>query len=241
MAMNVDEVIKQLRESAVKIIRGGPLSGLWINGCYYIPVDVDTTAMDNSKTKKEGVSRTYRGFDGYHPICAYVGNEGYMVDCELRPGSQHCQKGTVAFIKGLMGRLRSITSVWRILFRLDSGNDSYETLETISGEKGSYCIIKRNKRQESDEKWLKRAKRHGSRVASRKGKKVWVGTIEIHPRKKGKTLKEFRIVFEVTERKTDNEGNRYLIPEIEVNSWWTNLECEGEKVIELYHGHATSE
>ena len=27
-----------------------------------IPVDIDVTPMDNSKSKKEGVSRTYKGF-----------------------------------------------------------------------------------------------------------------------------------------------------------------------------------
>ncbi len=42
-------------------------------------------------------------------------------------------------------------------------------------------------------------------------------------------------------RKKDAQGNRYLIPKIEVNIWWTNLACGAEKVIELYHGHATSE
>jgi len=48
-------------------------------------------------------------------------------------------------------------------------------------------------------------------------------------------------VYEITERKTDCNGVRYLIPEIEVNLWWTNLDCSAEKVIELYHSHATSE
>jgi len=33
--------------------------------------------MDNSKTKKEGVSRTYKGDDGYAPIAAYLGGEGW--------------------------------------------------------------------------------------------------------------------------------------------------------------------
>jgi hypothetical protein len=196
--------------------------------------------MDNSKTKKEGVSRTYQGFDGFHPILAYVGKEGYMLDCELRPGSQHCQNGTVEFIEGLTGRLRGIQSGGRLLFRLDSGNDAFETLKAVTGE-GRYCIIKRNKRRENDEKWLRRAKRYGKRVGSRKGKKVWVGTARVHPRKKGEALKDVVCVFEVTERKTDSQGNRYLIPEIEVNSWWTNLSCGAEKVIDLYRGHATSE
>jgi len=242
MAEDADGVIEQLRESSTKIIRQASLHGLWINGKRYLPVDIDTSAMDNSKTKKEGVSRTYQGFDGYHPIMAYVGKEGYMLDCELRPGSQHCQKGTAAFIQGFKERLGSIQGKGRFLFRMDSGNDSFDTLKaTAEAKKGYYCIIKRNKRKESDEKWLKRAKRHGKRVESRKGKKVWIGEIKIHPRKKDEILQDVTCVFEVTERKTDSLGNRYLFPEIEVNIWWTNLACGAEKVIELYHGHATSE
>ena len=242
MSEDAQEVIEQLRASAAKIIRQAPLHGLWIQGKHYLPVDIDTTAMDNSKTKKEGVSRTYQGYDGYHPIVAYVGKEGYMLDSELRPGSQHCQKGTVAFIKGFMGRLHGIQSGGRFLFRLDSGNDSFDTLKAISeAGRGHYCIIKRNKRRENDEEWLRKARRYGKRVESRKGKRVWVGTIEVHPRKKEEILEGVRCVFEVIERKTDRTGNRLLFPEIEVNSWWTNLGCEAEKVIELYHGHATSE
>jgi len=240
MSANADEVICQLRESSAQIIRKGPLHGLWVQGRHYLPIDIDTTTMDNSKTKKEGVSRTYQGFDGFHPIMAYIGKEGYMLDCELRPGSQHCQNGTVEFIEKFMGRLRGIQPGGRLLFRMDSGNDSFDTLKAVTGN-GRYCVIKRNKRRESDEKWLKRAKRHGKRVASRKGKKVWIGTARIHPRKKDEVLEDVICVFEVIERKTDSAGNRLLIPEIEVNSWWTNLTCGAEKVIELYHGHATSE
>ena len=242
MAEDVEGVIEQLRESSAQILRQAPLHGLWIQGKQYIPVDIDTTAMDNSKTKKEGVSRTYCGFDGYHPIAAYVGKEGYMLDSELRPGSQHCQKGTVAFIKGLIVLLAGLRIGRRFLFRMDSGNDSFDTLKAITeAGSGHYCIIKRNKRRENDAQWLKRAKRHGKRVASRKGKKVWIGTVRVHPRRKEETLKNMVCVFEVIERKTDRKGNRYLIPEIAVNSWWTNLSCEAEKVIELYHDHATSE
>ena len=35
-----------------------------------VPVDLDVTPFDNSKTKKEGVSRTYKGYDGYAPMMA---------------------------------------------------------------------------------------------------------------------------------------------------------------------------
>jgi hypothetical protein len=241
MALDADEIIVQLRESSANIISGAPLHGLWINGKRYLPVDIDTTAMDNSKSKKEGVSRTYRGFDGYHPIIAYVGKEGYILDSELRPGSQHCQKGAVEFIGSVKEQLKRIKASGRILFRMDSGNDSFDTLKAVTAEKGHYCIIKRNKRRENDEKWLEKAKKHGKLLKSRKGKEIWIGTLEMHPEKKVETLEGIKCVFEVIERTIDSKGNQLLISEIEVNSWWTNLNCEAEKVIELYRDHATSE
>ena len=49
------------------------------------------------------------------------------------------------------------------------------------------------------------------------------------------------VAFEVTERLLDHEGHRLLIPEIEVNTYWTNLACTAQEVIKLYHDHGTSE
>jgi hypothetical protein len=60
-------------------------------------LDIDVSSFDNSKTKKEGVSRTYKGVDGYAPIFSYLGAEGYLINAELREGSQHSQKDTPAF------------------------------------------------------------------------------------------------------------------------------------------------
>ena len=37
------------------------------------------------------------------------------------------------------------------------------------------------------------------------------------------------------------DGNYLLVPEIEVNTYWTNLPCEAQEVIGLYHDHGTSE
>ena len=49
-----------------------------------VPLDIDVTPFDNSKSHKEGVSRTYKNFDGYAPIMAYIGTEGY--GCNLNCG-----------------------------------------------------------------------------------------------------------------------------------------------------------
>ncbi len=61
-------------------------------------LDVDVFPQDNSNTSKEGVSRTYKNYDGYAPIAAYLGMESWCMEVELRPGSQHAQAGFVDFI-----------------------------------------------------------------------------------------------------------------------------------------------
>jgi hypothetical protein len=42
--------------------------------CGWVRLDVDTFAMDNGGTLKEGVDRTYAGVDGYCPLAAYLGS-----------------------------------------------------------------------------------------------------------------------------------------------------------------------
>ncbi len=95
--------------------------------CGYVPVDMDVSPFDNSKTSKEGVSRTYNGCDGYAPMFAYIGREGYLANLELREGKQHSQKGTPEFLKETIGICRQLTDE-PLLFRLDSGNDSAENI-----------------------------------------------------------------------------------------------------------------
>lgn len=72
-------------------VKPSPLS------CALVPVDIDVTPCDNSKINKEGVSRTYKGFDGQAPIMAYIGDEGFLVNTELREGKRHSQKRRLIF------------------------------------------------------------------------------------------------------------------------------------------------
>jgi hypothetical protein len=57
----------------------------------HIPLDNDVTPMDNSGTKKEGVTCVYQMFNGYAPNMAYLSKEGYQINLELRGGKQHSQ------------------------------------------------------------------------------------------------------------------------------------------------------
>lgn len=45
----------------------------------------------------------------------------------------------------------------------------------------------------------------------------------------------------VTERTIDAQGQRLLVPEVEVEGWGTSLEFADAKIIRLYEEHATSE
>ena len=48
-------------------------------------------------------------------------------------------------------------------------------------------------------------------------------------------------VFQVTVRTTDHQGVPYLVPDVEVDVYWTNLYEDPETIIGLYHDHGTSE
>ncbi|MBN2327071.1 MAG: transposase, partial [Candidatus Omnitrophica bacterium] len=122
-----------------------------ISPCHneHVPLDLDVSPFDNSGSLKEGVSWTYKNVDGYAPMLAYLGEEGYWINAELREGSQHCQKGTPAFLRETIGYAKRVTSS-PLLVRMDSGNDSLDNLKICLGEKADW-LIKRNLRRESVE------------------------------------------------------------------------------------------
>ncbi|OQY07711.1 MAG: hypothetical protein B6I28_05365 [Fusobacteriia bacterium 4572_132] len=104
--------------------------------------------MDNSNNNKEGVAWTYKKFMGYAPMMAYLGEEGYLINTELRKGSQHCQLDTKEFLKNTIKLSRKLTD-GKVLLRMDSGNDAIENIvECITPEKQIDYLIKRNLRKE---------------------------------------------------------------------------------------------
>ncbi len=203
----------------------------------YVPVDMDVSPFDNSKTKKEGVSRTYKGHDGFSPMFGYLGNEGYTLRVELREGKQHCQKNTPEFLSDCLRRAKRILPEAQLLVRMDSGNDATENIDRCEENKVDY-LIKRNLRQESLAGWLERAKREGEVETLRDGKKVYRGVCYLAPRQ-GHAL--VRVVYEVTERTVTAKGERLLLPEVEVDSYWTSLPDEPTVVVRCYRDHGTME
>lgn len=232
----VDAIIKE--ESSELIRRIAPrISSLSTSIGEYVPLDLDVSPFDNSKTQKEGVSRTYKGVDGYSPNFSYLGREGFLINVELREGSQHCQKGTPEFLKESIFYAKRITSQ-KLLVRMDSGNDSTDNRKVLNAEENVDFIIKRNPRKEDPKAWLQLAKEMGEKQTPREGKTIWCG--KTHMDIKGNPLST-PIVFEVIER-TINKHNEYLIfPEIEVNTYWVTLDVSANDAIWLYQDHGTSE
>lgn len=210
-----------------------------------VPLDLDVTPMDNSKTNKEGVSYTYKGYDGFAPMMAYIGTEGYLVNDELREGSQHCQCNTPAFLKQTLELSRRLTNK-PLLVRLDAGNDAAENLGILI-EDGSWFIVKRNlRRSESKQEWLDSVKECCKDIRHpRDGKTVYIGSSwkEVNYQDTDGSIKAItlRIVYEIIERTTDKHGQFLLVPDIECNTIWTNLGWSDDDIINGYHAHGECE
>ena len=202
-----------------------------------VPLDVDVSPWDNISTKKEGVACTYKSCEGYAPIFAYLGLEGYLIHSELRRGDQHCQRGTPAFLDQAIGRAREVTDA-KLLVRMDAGNDDEENLRRLRKHRVDW-IIKRNLRKESQEDWLAEAQALGTWAEPRAGTQIYTGTT--WRQRDGRAQ---RVVFQVVRRTVAADGQRLLVPEVEIDTWWTSLgprTASAEEVIELYHQHGTSE
>lgn len=215
----------------------------------YVCLDIDTFVMNNDNSKKEQVSRTYQGVDGYTPIAAYLGNEGWNIGLELRKGSDHSAKNSEQFFnKVFLSTQRLIAGKAQVLLRVDSGFDAVALLMSAQQEKERYSlqeqsfdyIFKWNPRQQDKQAILNDAIQAGSMTASREGKRQ--GWIEHQVVKTiGNKTHTFRLVVRVTERTIDKKGQVLIMPEITLDGWYTSLKEDGESIAQLYRHHGTHE
>ncbi len=114
--------------------------------------------MDNSNTKKEGVSYTYKGHDGYAPIAAYLGQQGWCLGCELRPGSQHANSEFINVLQRVIPRARQLTDQ-SLLIRLDSAHYALENRVFLNDQSVDF-LIKWNPRKQDVWQWYDEACAH---------------------------------------------------------------------------------
>ena len=220
-----------------------------------VPVDFDVTPMDNSKSHKEGVSNTYKQFMGYAPMMTYIGGTGYMLNNQFREGKAHSNcEGTREYIREALDLARTITS-GTLLARFDSGNDSAENILEISSFDNVHYLIKQNFRREDQLPYIHYARMNASTTETpRQGKTVHYASRKIllsfkQPNGQVKEV-ETRQVLRFIERTIDKQGNGLLIPDQELDAWFTDLpdgqsglpeSYTEQKVIALYADHGTSE
>ncbi|WP_050782991.1 IS1380 family transposase [Desulfatibacillum aliphaticivorans] len=184
-------------------------------------------------------SRTYKGVDGYAPIAAYLGEEGWCIGLDLREGVQHSQKDFIAFLKKVIKRARRLTKK-KLLIRLDSGHCAIVNLVEFRKHGKLSYIVKWNPRKASPWEWRDKVFAEGKVSEPRPGKRVGLMTVHETHEHKDKKYRFMRVV-RVTERTIDKRGQMLAIPDITLEGWWTNLVLPEKRIIELYEGHATSE
>ena len=224
-------------------LRGCTITPIEINGEKFIPIDIDVSVLDNSKSKKEGVDFTYKKVEGYSPVFAYIGEEGYMLNCQLREGQRHSQYNTPEFLRTTLEMAKSLDLPYDIIVRMDSGFDSNDNL-AICEKLGIMYLIKRNPRKETGEKWLEIAEENYlEHNETRPGKDVYTGSVykDIDGNDEDGKSKTRRIVFEVTKRTIEANGQLLLTPDIEFDTYWAPACFTEKQIIELYHKHGTSE
>jgi hypothetical protein len=128
---------------------------------------------------------------------------------------------------------------------MDSGNDSIENIYTCHQEetKSDY-IIKRNLRKESLEDWYETAIRTKEKEVLSDKRDEYFGYKTVERKIETEEGKEetltLKIAFHVKKIK-EKKGQKLLIPEIEVDTYWTSLSEGAETIVKLYNNHGTSE
>ena len=223
--------------------------------CGWLPLDVDTFAMDNGGTAKKGVGRTYAGADGFCPLAAYLGMYGFCLELALRPGVQHSARETDFNLERVIPLAQRLSAAGRglhknapILARLDSGFDSAALMRSIEGCNQAGLpqvdwLIKWNPRSvdtagvlarldgEAGTRWSK--PREGKRVT------VWEEAVKVEG-----VTRPLRRILRLIERDIDRRGQRLIVPEVEIEGWTTSLlagQFSAEKIIALYADHGTHE
>jgi hypothetical protein len=219
--------------------------------CGWLALDIDTFAMDNGDTVKEGVGRTYTGVDGYCPLAAYLGSQGFCLELSLRPGVQHSTLETQYNLERVIPMAQRLSAAGPkapILVRKDSGFDATALMQGIEsynrpGMPQVDFLIKWNPRKtdvaevaaqrDADPRTRWEHPRKGKRVA------LWQETLHIEG-----IDRPVRRVLRLIERTIDAKGQHLIMPECELEGWTTTLTAKqfsAIDIIALYADHGTHE
>ncbi|QLA13167.1 IS1380 family transposase [Desulfolutivibrio sulfodismutans] len=200
-----------------------------------VRIDTDSTILDNSDTKKEGIAKGYSGVLGYAPVCSFL-EGGLIVGVKLCPGSHHpLHEGTLDFHAAVRERVRKLTKA-HLLWVDDAAFDDV-ALMAARLKAGDSFITRHNLRRERPDVLINLAMQEGRAHSPRPGKTVYTGCT----RREREEIGAVRLVYEVTER-TSKKGQALLLPEYTVFSVWTDLEKVSDAdILRLYRDRGTCE
>jgi hypothetical protein len=132
--------------------------------------------------------------------------------------------------------------------RKDSGFDSAKLLFAAAAEKDRWAamgrrfeyLVKWNPRRQDKDHWVAQAQAAGAFVEKRPGKREALLSMDVE-RAFGKQTRRFRLVIRLIERTITQHGQHLLLPDIQLEGWWTSLDDEEAMVIERYRDHGTHE
>lgn len=210
----------------------------------HLALDFDVFTLDNSGTAKEGVGRTYMGFDGYAPIAGYLAEEGYCLGLELRPGTQHSASETPDFLRRLLPRAHAVSNL-PLLVRADSGFDGAAIFAALAAARASGpldWLVKWNPRGFDAAVLHQRldADPATAWIRPREGKRE-THIAQTVTREHAGVCVAMRRVVHLIERTIDKKGQALLMPDIEIEGWLTSLDLPVEQIVKLYQGHGTHE
>ena len=235
----------------IETLLAGQRADYGVLPCGWLPLDVDTFAMDNGGTVKQGVGRTYAGVDGYCPLAAYLGSHGFCLDLALRPGVQHSALETefnFECVIPMAQRLSAVGPKAPILLRLDSGFDSAHLTRAIEacnrpGLPQVDFLVKWNPRSTDVAGLAQRLDGDGAThwEQARGGKRVttWEQPVQIDG-----IARPVRRVLRLIERAIDAAGQVLIEPRLTLEGWTTSLpatQFNAKAVIALYADHGTHE
>ena len=111
---------------------------------------------------------------------------------------------------------------------------------TLCEHKKVDYILKWNPRQQGRADWLARGLREGQVSEPRRGKRGALFSFNQLQEHEGKEFSS-RLVVRVIERTINKRGQLLLVPDIELEGWWTSLYLPEKEIIKLYQDHGTSE
>lgn len=245
-----EQIIPLVEQLSVNLLKASkaPITPL---ACGLVPIDIDVFTQDNGRTKKEGVSRTYAGTDGFAPIAVYVGQEGWCLSVELREGKHFSSRETEYTLERALPRAQALTTAGLVV-RWDSGFHALNLAHQIevaslarqaAGGEPIHFLVKGNpRRMDIQALHAQRIESQAIACLPREGKRVWIWETEEKHVLEQQELKHRRIQ-RLIERTVDAKGQTLLVPEIEYDFWDTTLPAQlsPAEVIRMYQDHGTHE